>query len=57
MSKQELIETIRELNATATEEFLEQFSEYELQEYVEHLLDVDNTDLTAAGMTPSVPYN
>ena len=57
MSKSELIETIRELNATATEEFLEQFSEYELQEYVEHLLEVDNENLTAAGASPSVPYN
>lgn len=48
MDKAELIEAIRELNSSATPEFLEQFPEYELQEYVDHLLALNMSQLTAA---------
>jgi hypothetical protein len=55
MTKFELIESIRELNSTASVEFLSQFGEDELQEYIEHLLELDSSSLTAA--TPAVPFN
>ena len=48
MDKVELIENIRELNYTATVEFLSQFTEQELQDYIEHLLETPATQLTAA---------
>jgi len=48
MDKTELIETVRELNSTASAEFLTQFSEQQLQEYINHLLELDFVDLTAA---------
>lgn len=57
MTKIELINTIREMNTTASPEFLDQFSEIDLEEYAEHLLEVDNESLTAAGCSTSVPYN
>jgi HSP90 family molecular chaperone len=37
MKKQELIESIREINKSATPEFLAKFSEDELSAYLEHL--------------------
>ena len=55
MNKLELIESIRELNSTASEEFLRQFDKDDLQEYIDHLLEVDTAELTAAA--PSVPFN
>jgi len=55
MNKSELIDAVRELNVTASEEFLSQFSENELQEYMDHLLELDSLCLTAAAA--SVPYN
>lgn len=57
MTKIELINTIREMNTTASSEFLDQFTEVDLEEYAEHLLEVDNDSLTAAGCSTSVPYN
>ena len=48
MTKAELIQTVRELNLTASVEFLSQFNEIELEEYVDHLLEVDTVELTAA---------
>ena len=48
MSKIELIEAVRELNSTASTEFLAQFDETELQEYIDHLLELDMCNLTAA---------
>ena len=54
MDKSELIETIREMNSTASVEFLSQFSVDELQTYCEHLLELDNAELTAAGPDYSV---
>ena len=55
MTKYELIQSIRDLNSTASEDFLSQFNEDELTEYLEHLMAVDTSDLTA--LTPSLPYN
>ncbi|MBN1764769.1 MAG: hypothetical protein JW860_05885 [Sedimentisphaerales bacterium] len=55
MNKSELIDSIRELNSTASVDFLNQFNEDDLLEYMEHLLDVSPEELTAA--VPSVPYN
>ena len=55
MTKFEIIESVRELNNTASVEFLAQFSENELQEYLDHLLELDMSELTAA--VPSVPFN
>jgi hypothetical protein len=41
MSKQDLIECIREINRGARHDFLDQFSEQELDMYLEHLMEVD----------------
>jgi len=45
MSKAELIKCIREINATAKPEFLEQFDEKELAKYLEHLMELDLQEL------------
>ncbi|MBN1845801.1 MAG: hypothetical protein JW810_08970 [Sedimentisphaerales bacterium] len=47
MTKAELIEAIRELNFTASVDFLGQFTEEQLQQYLEHLLEVNMEQLTA----------
>jgi hypothetical protein len=41
MSKRELIDCICEINKTAKAEFLANFSEEELKEYLEHLMELD----------------
>ncbi len=46
MSKTELIESIREINKSAKAEFLAEFSEEDLQTYLEHLREVDLEDAT-----------
>ncbi len=56
MTKFEMIEEIRRLNYTASIEFLSQFDELELREYIEHLHQIDSIDLTAA-MPACVPFN
>ncbi|MCF7957334.1 MAG: hypothetical protein K9M57_02665 [Phycisphaerae bacterium] len=56
MNKFEIIEEINRLNTTASIEFLSQFSDGELTEYLEHLKAVRHEDLTA--MVPTcVPFN
>ncbi|MCP4710159.1 MAG: hypothetical protein GY869_16170 [Planctomycetes bacterium] len=55
MSKAELIDAVRELNSTASKEFLSQFNERQLQEYIDHLLEVDFVNLTAIAV--SLPPN
>ncbi len=45
MSKQELIECICEINKSAKAEFLAGFSEDELNEYLEHLMEIDLEEL------------
>ncbi len=41
MDKKELIECIREINRSATPEFLASFSAEQLRVYLDHLLEVD----------------
>jgi len=41
MSKRELIDCICEINKTAKAEFLAKFSEEELKDYLEHLMELD----------------
>lgn len=41
MSKRELIDCICEINKSAKAEFLATFSEEELKEYLEHLMELD----------------
>lgn len=48
MSKRDLIDCICEINTTATPEFLEDFSEDELHEYLEHLMELDLKELVVA---------
>lgn len=41
MSKRELIDCICEINKTAKAEFLASFTEEELKDYLEHLMELD----------------
>ncbi len=41
MNKKDLIECIREINRSATPEFLASFSEEQLRAYLDHLMEVD----------------
>ncbi len=41
MDKTELIESIREINRSATPEFLATFSKEQLRAYLDHLMEVD----------------
>ena len=41
MNKKELIEGIREINKSATPEFLASFSNEELRAYLDHLMEAD----------------
>ena len=41
MNKRDLIESIREINHSATPEFLASFSEEQLRAYLDHLMEVD----------------
>ena len=41
MSKYELVNYICEINTSAKSDFLEQFNETELSEYLEHLMELD----------------
>lgn len=45
MNKNELIECIREINRTAKPEFLSKFSEEQLHDYLEHLMQLDLGEL------------
>ena len=45
MSKRELIDCIREINKGAKPQFLARFSEEQLDEYLEHLLELDLKEL------------
>jgi len=46
MDKQELIESICEINKTAKPEFLSNFSERDLAAYLEHLMELDLEELS-----------
>lgn len=41
MTKREIIDAIREINKSAKPEFLKKFSEKELSDYLEHLMELD----------------
>lgn len=41
MSKYEIIDCIMEINKTASHDFLDQFSSEDLDQYLEHLVEVD----------------
>jgi len=45
MNKRELIDCICEINKSAKAEFLAKFSEQELKDYLEHLMELDLEDL------------
>jgi len=45
MSKRELIDRICEINKTAKPEFLARFSEEQLKNYLEHLMELDLEEL------------
>jgi hypothetical protein len=45
MDKNELIDRIRQINATAKSEFLATFSEKELAAYLDHLMELDLEEL------------
>jgi len=45
MSKRELIDCIYEINQSAKPEFLANFSEDELKDYLEHLMELDIEEL------------
>lgn len=45
MSKRELIECICEINRSAKAEFLSSFSEEELNDYLEHLMELNLEDI------------
>ena len=45
MSKRELIDCICEINRSARAEFLAVFSEDQLKEYLEHLMELDLEEL------------
>jgi hypothetical protein len=45
MSKRELIDCICEINTSAKPEFLADFPEDQLKDYLEHLLELDLKDL------------
>ncbi len=44
MDKKDLIECIREINHSATPEFLARFSEAQLRAYLDHLMEADVTE-------------
>jgi hypothetical protein len=52
MTKRQLIDDIRRFNLTAQIEFLEQFDEPALTQYLEHLQEAVNKRMRYAGITP-----
>ncbi len=57
MSKFELIEAIREINQTATIDFLSQFHESQLEEYLRHLRDVLQEQEELVESAPNYPFH
>jgi len=49
MSKRELIDCICGINTSAKPEFLASFSEEELNDYLEHLMELDLEELVVCG--------
>lgn len=55
MNKRQLIDGIRMLNQTAQPEFLAQFDEEALKQYLEHLQSAQEKRLKVAGWVRSIP--
>lgn len=55
MNKRQLIDGIRTLNQTAQPEFLAQFDEEALKQYLEHLQSAQEKRLKVAGWVRSIP--
>ena len=55
MTKRQLIDLIRQYNVTAQPNFLDQFDEDALVQYLEHLEDARNKRLRFAGLPPVAP--
>ena len=55
MSKGQLIDSIRQYNATAQPKFLAQFDEEALKQYLEHLEGARQKHLRHAGLTAAKP--
>jgi hypothetical protein len=51
MSKRQLIEKIQTLNTTATDQFLTQFDESDLQQYLQHLQDAQTREKRIAAFS------
>lgn len=49
MNKRELISCICEINRSAHPEFLARFTDEELNEYLEHLMELDLAELAVCG--------
>jgi len=47
MKKRELIDCICEINISAKPEFLAEFSEEELNDYLEHLMELEDLEVCA----------
>jgi hypothetical protein len=48
MEKSEVINCIREINRSVTVEYLDDFSQEELTQYLERLMELDLADVTVA---------
>ena len=57
MTKHQLIEDIRRYNVTAQPQFLAQFDEAALKQYLEHLEGAVNKRRRYAGLPPQKPAN
>jgi hypothetical protein len=57
MTKRQLIDDIRRYNVTAQPQFLEQFDEPDLAQYLQHLEEAVNKRLRYAGIEPKTPGN
>ena len=55
MNKRQLIDAVRQLNHTAQPDFLAQFDEEALQQYLEHLSTAQEKRLKVAGWVKSIP--
>ena len=55
MNKRQLIEEIRQLNQTAQPEFLAQFDDESLQQYLRHLENAQQKRLKVEGWVRSLP--
>ena len=55
MNKRQLIDDIRRYNTTAQPQFLAQFDEGALQQYLEHLEQARKKHLRSAALAPRAP--